>query len=493
MTTRREPERHVHERFRLLAAQAVDGWIHPDDAAELEAHLATCEACRADQRAMLADHAWLATPSRVDPPSAHVREAVLVAARAPRVPRVGAPPRPWDVLVAASLAIVIIGAGILLATRPGLPAGANSDRPGATGSLPPDAPETCVRIPDGLSARWPFDGPTDRVTGLPMTLVGGPRVERGIVGSGLNLAGPGMWAEVPDTGVSELGTADFTIAVWVRFTGSVANQVLVERWRLASPVAGWTLTTIDNNEIRLAVATGLAENDGEFGADTVGAGLTTGRWHHVVARHAGRGFAIFVDGVHKGSSSQLPQEAAVDLFLADPMLLGHRGGGDLRDFDLRGDLDELLIWNDRALGDRAILELHRAGAAGFCEAAAGAGYEGAWVGIDCAAGFGTIDCARWGDASTIRVVIGPGEHPAIEYRDESVPGCGPAGGAAERVATGVGHFEGVHLWAEFTNVSCSAPSETWANPMAFYTGPGGEPELWVDPDGDGWGHTLQRE
>ena len=69
-----------HEYFRLLAAAAIDGEVTPSELSELRAHLATCAACRADERAMRTDNAWLASVEAVQSPHPSVRTTVLRAA-----------------------------------------------------------------------------------------------------------------------------------------------------------------------------------------------------------------------------------------------------------------------------------------------------------------------------------------------------------------------------------------------------------------------------
>lgn len=69
-----------HHYFRLLAAAAIDGEVTPSELGELRAHLASCAACRADERAMRSDNAWLASTDAVLAPRPSVRDAVLSAA-----------------------------------------------------------------------------------------------------------------------------------------------------------------------------------------------------------------------------------------------------------------------------------------------------------------------------------------------------------------------------------------------------------------------------
>jgi hypothetical protein len=134
MTDRDRAARRSHADYRLLAAAAVDGRIASDDAVALEAHLAGCESCRAFQRGLFADHAWLANPGPVSPPKPRVRAAVLEAARSPRVPRISEAQRPWAMVAAAAALVLLIGGPVVL-SRLQLPPG-----PGA--SVTPNASPT---------------------------------------------------------------------------------------------------------------------------------------------------------------------------------------------------------------------------------------------------------------------------------------------------------------------------------------------------------------
>lgn len=480
-------ERRVHARYRLLAAAAVDGRIDPEDAADLEAHLLTCEACREDLERMQADHRLLAQPARVPGPDPRVRSVVLDAARGPRVPRVGAPDRPWAAMLAAGLVVAVIGTGILLNLRspsnPGSgpsPAQSPSITPTPTGGT--GTTSRCVSIPAGLSARWHFDSPAEHLTGEPIDFAGDVRFAEGVASSALRLSGPSTAASVRIPPNLDFGSGDFTIALWVRFGATDGEQVLLERYS-EDPGEGWTLTKLESGQLRLAVHT----DRGAFTVDTAGIDLVAGTWHHVAVHRAGGTFRIFVDGVRSGAGDLDPGVAA-NLGTALPLLFGRRG--DDRVFALEGDLDEVLAWTGRALGSVEIADLWRAGEQGFCEAAAGADYEGTWVAVDCATQGDTVDCGRHGDGSALRLVIGPGEEPAVWFEDEAVAGC-ESSGSGGRVATGTARFEGAYLWATFDEVDCDAPSASWTNPMQLYKALGDD-GIWFDPDGDNWGLVYRR-
>jgi hypothetical protein len=183
--------RDEHAEYRLLAAAAVDGRLDPDSADALAQHLAQCEACRADQRAMLEDHAWLATPRRVAPPPSQVREAILDAARSPRVPRTRGVDRPWAALAAAALVVAVIGGGMLLSIRFGPLVGALPT--GASSGAPPTAPApSLTAAPTGPQAAptdgIPFVRFTGQVTGRAET-VGEVDLVVSVQGSGVQAQG----------------------------------------------------------------------------------------------------------------------------------------------------------------------------------------------------------------------------------------------------------------------------------------------------------------
>jgi VCBS repeat protein/putative zinc finger protein len=171
MTPRPDRTGRSHADYRLLAAAAVDGRIAPDDAAALDAHLATCDSCRADQEAMIADHAWLASPARVAPPRPRVRATVLDAARSRRVPRIEPAGLPWTASVAATALVVLVGGAAALALLerspgPGASVAPSLSPASSTGSIcGPAMYEVAQRVPTGGAGTQPtsvalgdFDG-----------------------------------------------------------------------------------------------------------------------------------------------------------------------------------------------------------------------------------------------------------------------------------------------------------------------------------------------
>ena len=370
MTARRLPNDHAA--FRLLAAAAVDGWINPAEAADLEAHLATCPACRADQQAMLADHDWLASPARAVSPDSRVRAAVLDAARSPRIPRIGDVARPWAALAAAAVIVALIGGGVLLTRFEGWgvgaiatptagqsPTAAASPTPVPLGTLPTSGP--CVPLPANLSAWWPGGDERDLVGGRDLQLRGSAAYSPGLIGGALSLDGVTGYAEVPYDLSLGFGKKDFTIMLWVRFASVAGEQVLIEQWQDtgggAPESAGWTLTKLGDQVILFT-----SENQGPaVGGSTPALDLQPGVWYHVAVRRMGPDISIIVDGMTIGAGSGVPD---ADIGLEAPLLLGRRG--DFRGYLLKGQLDEVQIVVGRALFETDIKAAYLAGSTGSC-------------------------------------------------------------------------------------------------------------------------------
>lgn len=369
----------IHEEFLLLAAAAVDGRIDADSAAALEAHLATCDACRADQAALLADHEWLAHPAAATWPKAEVREFILDAARAPRIPRTSDRRLSPAPLLAAAVVVVLVGIVGLGFVGRGPSAGSISPVGGSgvlpsssAGATPSPSPAALSReVPAGpcapriadLSAWWPGESDGhDLVTGRLATLHGGARSVPGLVGSAFDFDGTSGYAEVTKDSGLELGTSDFTIMVWVRFDDTTGERVVAEQWIEGDDTrkaAGWTLTKLVDNVL---LFTSEAANAGQ-GASTEVLGFEPGVWYHVAVRREGRDIALFVNDA---GVWDVVNDGVIDIRANTPLLLGRRG--DNRGFLLDGGIDELKLVVGRALFDSDIRADYLAGSTGTCPA-----------------------------------------------------------------------------------------------------------------------------
>lgn len=173
------------------------------------------------------------------------------------------------------------------------------------------------------------------------TLTGGPAG----MGSALSFDGTDDAVQLPHDSASALGSGDFTITTWLRYSATPAtgDQVLLwaygvggtERslWLRAQPgqdrLYAWLQTD--------AGATGLAAPD-----PSAAAGFGDGGWHHVALRRSADTLALLVDGVVLASTT-LPAGGSLtygDTFAVDGVQLGAKPDGTNR---LRGALDEFRI------------------------------------------------------------------------------------------------------------------------------------------------------
>ena len=368
MTARAIRDRREHDAFRLLAAAAIDGRIDADDAVALEAHLAGCPTCRADQQAMLEDHLWLATPARVAPPDPLIRQGIIEAARSYRVPKPSTSyrsTRPWAALIAASL-VLAVGA-ILIGNTPRGPSVGAADSPG-TPSVPASTGTehgACAPLPAGLTAWWAGEGDARDSAGRhDGSTHGNVQFSPGLVGDAITLDGISAYVDVAHDPLLDVGARDFTIELWVRFLDLVGEPVLIEKWH--DPAGGWpdqegwTLQKSISGQLNLYAADGAER----FGVGTDAVPFETGAWYHIAVRRAGPELSMLVNGVVIARSTR--PEGPLDLAVDGPIMIGRRGD-DAGDF-LHGQLDEIRLFIGRALSDAEVLAVYRAGAAGICRA-----------------------------------------------------------------------------------------------------------------------------
>ena len=123
-----------HDRFRMLAADALDAELSMAADANLDAHLATCPACRSFAAALARDLHGLRELSPT-PVSPRVRAVVLDAARG-RERRTA-----WPLLAAAALLVLAAAAGAIV----------------ASGALP----RLLTQVPPSTSPAGTFAAPVD--------------------------------------------------------------------------------------------------------------------------------------------------------------------------------------------------------------------------------------------------------------------------------------------------------------------------------------------
>jgi hypothetical protein len=120
------------------------------------------------------------------------------------------------------------------------------------------------------------------------------------------------------------------------------------------------------------------------------------------------------------------------------------------------------------------------------------GFAGDYTATDCATwweenpdGSHDIDCSIWGDGSAMRLDIGAGSQPRVEFVDSYATVCANAGLPTTFTAIGSGMFvDAYNLEVVFREASCGTVPFGDVEPIGLY---GPTPTLWNDPDGDGWG------
>jgi hypothetical protein len=304
---------------------------------------------------MMEDHRWLATPRVATFPDPLIRESVIRAARSREIPRVGTLGRPWTGLAAASLAVAVIGVGLVWWNQ-------QSAGPGSRPDQIPTSAGTCAPMPPGLTAWWPGEGDgAELVAGRTATLQPGATTGPGVVGQAFQFDGDTGYAEVAIDPALRIGAADMTIMLWVRFDRTTGDQVLMEQWRDPSPgvfAAGWTFTKRADNSI---LFTSGADGVGE-GAETPPLALEPGVWYHLAVRRAQSDMKIWVNGQPIGAGGIAGPQ--IDIGVDLPLFIGRRG--DDRGFHLDGALDEMQMVIGRALSESEVGASYRAGSSGTC-------------------------------------------------------------------------------------------------------------------------------
>ena len=138
-----------HERFRRLAAGGIDSPLAAQDARDLEAHLAACPTCRAEERAMRGDARQVAALLEPVGLAPRVRSSVVASARGRSV-GMGR-----MLLVSAALLVVGVGGAALL-----------------SGGQPQPAPILSPGPSPTLGAVTQSTGPSPRPTPTPLVPAG---------------------------------------------------------------------------------------------------------------------------------------------------------------------------------------------------------------------------------------------------------------------------------------------------------------------------------
>ncbi|HEV8205315.1 MAG TPA: FG-GAP-like repeat-containing protein, partial [Acidimicrobiia bacterium] len=247
-----------------------------------------------------------------------------------------------------------------LAIDPGASAAATVI-PGDGMSAPSVVPG-CIPAPRNLTAWWPGDG-------NPFDITGGHNGYRagsfapGKVAQAFDLNGRN-WVEVPNSDAFHFGTRDFTIDLWANFrsfnlSGDQSSNILIGNDEGGGFVNKWFFSA--GGGILSFHVNGPQAGTGGSGRYIVSApwAQQQNRWWHLAVTRAGSLWTIYVDGLAVGSETNtltVPSPNA-------PLTIGQAENVGYVD----GLIDEVEIFNDRALSQSEIQSIYVAGIAGKCK------------------------------------------------------------------------------------------------------------------------------
>jgi hypothetical protein len=142
-----------------------------------------------------------------------------------------------------------------------------------------------------------------------------------------------------------------TLSAWIKFLATSPNFEIVASFNALSPYTGFTFQ-LYNRRLVLFTSDGIG---GYVEADSDGAQMTVGDWHHVVATFSGGACTFYVDGAQHGNTKAVESIGNSSTEL--------RIGLDTNSSPSRyfqGKMDEISIWNC-AMNSTQIAELYNSG------------------------------------------------------------------------------------------------------------------------------------
>jgi hypothetical protein len=214
-----------------------------------------------------------------------------------------------------------------------------------------------------LTAWWPADGDArELISGRDGEFKGDATTGSGLVDLAFRLDGDSDFIDVPDSGGLNFGPLDFTVDLWVNFTNTLGEQVLIEKWVQGDPIVdGWTLTKLEDNALRLALET---EDGTEDTVETdAPLNIQPGIWYLFAVTRQDETIKLYMNGTVI-AEKDLPVS---DLNSPASLKFGHRGEPDNRGFYLNGRIDEVELYIGTALSLDQIQAIYAAGSAGKCK------------------------------------------------------------------------------------------------------------------------------
>ena len=207
----------------------------------------------------------------------------------------------------------------------------------------------CLNSPSGVVHWWQGDGRTaDSVGNNVGVLSGGAGYSQGKVGLAYAFTNSSGFVTLPDSPVLNLGSADFTIELWAKFTSLGGSRAFISKDEGPGDTKKW-IFWLHNGLLQFSLGQ-LDLGGGAFNP-------IPNRWHHVAVSRNGATFMFYVDGLLNSTDTST---AAIPTIQA-PVTIGQAEGS-----YFQGGLEDEVTLYGRALSSSEIQSIYNADTAGKC-------------------------------------------------------------------------------------------------------------------------------
>jgi hypothetical protein len=221
---------------------------------------------------------------------------------------------------------------------------------------PANAVASCLVAPPGIEAWWPGEATADElVHGRDGVAENGVTYAVGKVGQAFTFDGQDDVVTVPDGPQWDLGSADFSQAMWVKMD-STDSEVFTSHDEGLGPDNAW-IFFLENGVLYFYVTWPDYWEPMVF-ADW---SPSTATWYHIAVTRVSGEWTLFVNGAPIGTASwpaSIPEISA-------PVRLGYSDADVAGKYALDGVLDEVTFFH-RGLSAAEIASLYNAGSSGVC-------------------------------------------------------------------------------------------------------------------------------
>lgn len=201
--------------------------------------------------------------------------------------------------------------------------------------------------------RGPDPTTSDRAPGArPATVLGGPARTEGRFGRGLSFDGADDAVRVPFRPSLPLGTRDFTVSLWFRYTAASGQQPFLWMGGIGNKQPQvWLRGEPSSGRVRALMATVNGTATFTSASVSTGSAYNDGQWHHAALTRTGGRLTLTVDGGTPVSTADVPGPVT----RTSPFGIHVGEAVDSRSH-LTGDLDEVRVWG-RALSDTELRQV----------------------------------------------------------------------------------------------------------------------------------------